>query len=107
MRKQIVDPFKIRSSRKNRTKVVQAKTKKPVIQTDYIGLILKARKLLKQLEAVKPLYKELDAITEVLQSLGFSDAHGIAMVDNFAAKNVVWKSSAMRRFELKIVGGVK
>ena len=63
--------------------------------------------LLAQLEAVKPLYAQLDAITlKLIESEITHNAlaiHGVALVDNFKDKNTVWKPSAVKRFELKKV----
>ena len=63
------------------------------------------------LDAQKPLYDELEAITLELVDTGLLVETGIpvmvegcyfTVVDNFAVKNVVWKPAAVRRFELKI-----
>lgn len=61
----------------------------------------RARELIDQIEAIKPLYKELDELTDKLFAAGFVAGEGLAIVDNFAEKNTVWKASAIRRFELK------
>jgi hypothetical protein len=65
------------------------------------SLIKRATELVEQIEAVKPMYKELDELTDRLFSLGFVSGNGLSLVDNFESKNTAWKASAFRRFELK------
>lgn len=69
------------------------------------ALAVEAISIIRKLESVKPLYSRLEEITEALSNAKSKDLEkcGLELVDNFATKNVVWKSSAVRRFELKKV----
>lgn len=69
------------------------------------SLAAQAWKILDELERVKPMYARLEELTEALTNAKKADLkeHGLQIVDNFETKNVVWKSSAVRRFELKKV----
>lgn len=62
----------------------------------------RAKQILDELEEVKELYAELDAITMELKNSNTSK-HGIEVVDNFANKNTVFRPAAVKRFELKKV----
>ena len=56
--------------------------------------------LMTQIEGYKAAYSRLDVLSELL--LGQStQEYGIAVVDNFADKNVVWKPCGVRRYEIK------
>ncbi len=54
---------------------------------------------------MKEMYNELDEITVQLKELGFRTEHVgeriITLVDNFATKNVAFRSHGIRRYELK------
>ncbi len=63
-----------------------------------------------QLELVKPLYEELDDLTEELlevaevnQTLKTDDNRLVTLIDNFADKNTVFRSAAVRRFEAELL----
>lgn len=63
-----------------------------------------------QLEAVKPLYDELDELTaemgevaEVNQTLATNDGRFVTLVDNFADKNTVFRPAAVRRFDVELM----
>lgn len=57
-----------------------------------------------EMERIKPLYSELDELTDMLVGLDLNlSKYGIAIQDNFESKNTAWKSTAMRRFELVVV----
>lgn len=57
-----------------------------------------------EMERIKPLYGELDELTDMLIGLDLNlSKYGIAIQDNFESKNTAWKSTAMRRFELVVV----
>lgn len=66
-------------------------------------MINRAIEIIDTLEETKPLYAELDQITQKLVDAGFSSEGGLALVDKFEAKNTAWKSAAFRRFELEKV----
>lgn len=63
-----------------------------------------------QLEAVKPLYDELDELTaelsdvaEVNQTLATNDGRFMTLIDNFAEKNTVFRPAAVRRFDIELL----
>lgn len=59
-----------------------------------------AMDIMRKLEDVKVLYGRLDEITMALKGQDLS-RFGLAVIDNFAEKNVVFRPSGVRRFELK------
>lgn len=69
-------------------------------------LIKKACKIQLQLEAVKPLYVEMDRITEALVNSniveGVVGKYRLFITDNFRQKNTAWKSSAFRRYQVNV-----
>ena len=65
-------------------------------------LAVEAQNILAALEDYKKLYARLDEITLLLKDQKV-DGSGIAIVDNFSNKNVVFKASGIRRFEIKKV----
>jgi hypothetical protein len=60
----------------------------------------------KQIEGYKKAYSELDTITMKLLELNFKTTvfrgHPIMLVDNFKDKNCVFRTTGVRRFEIKI-----
>lgn len=71
-------------------------------QAQLKRLIARARHIQDVLEQVKPLYTELDEITWQL-ALGQHpnlEQFGVILKDNFSKKNVSWKATGIRRFEL-------
>jgi predicted S18 family serine protease len=69
-------------------------------------LVSEAQEIMERLEAVKTLYGRLDELTLELMSADLS-ATPLEVVDNFVdkegkPKNVAWKASGIRRFELKV-----
>jgi len=64
-------------------------------------LVAEAKDVMTQLEAVKPLYRRLDELTLLLMGLDISGM-GLAVVDNFADKNTVFKVAGVKRFDLKV-----
>ncbi len=69
-------------------------------------LVNEAQDILERLEAVKALYSRLDEITLRLRGEDLS-ATPLTIVDNFLdkdgnPKNVAFKASGIRRFELKV-----
>lgn len=77
-----------------------------VRQTQIDRLVARAVQIKDALEANKPLYDELDEITVQLAALQFSQApvgaKVVTLVDNFAAKNTVFRPCGVKRFELKV-----
>ena len=70
------------------------------------ALVTEAESILSQLEAVKALYNRLDELTVELMDKDLSKSR-LELVDNFLdkegkPKNVAWKASGIRRFELKV-----
>ncbi len=67
----------------------------------------RAAEVLAQLEAMKPLYNEIDKLTEELREAGITNivvgTTVLQIVDNFASKNTMFKPTAFKRFELKKV----
>lgn len=77
--------------------------------------ILRLRQVVLQLEAVKPLYAEQDALIAMLLEQGFkgatlSDGSTATLVDNFVdpktglARNTVFRPAGVKRFEIKFEG---
>ena len=66
-------------------------------------LAVEAQNIMAALADYKKLYGRLDEITQILKDENL-DGSGVIIVDNFAEKNVVWKASGIRRFELKKAG---
>lgn len=64
-------------------------------------LILKAKRLQRKIDALKPLYAELEAVTDQLRKAGFKAGHGLTLIDNFKNKNVAYRTTSIRRFELR------
>jgi hypothetical protein len=68
----------------------------------------RASEVLDKLEAMKALYAEADKLTEELLQLGVTkvevDGSILVIVDNFASKNTYFKTTSIKRFELKKVG---
>ena len=69
-------------------------------------LITRAIAIQKKIDAIKDLYNELDDITEQLQKVKFksyTDAkNNVYLVDNFANQNHAFRTTSIRRFELRI-----
>ncbi len=59
-----------------------------------------------QIDSVKDLYKEMDAIIDKLISSGFETlsykGRVISLIDNFKNKNTCFRVAGIKRFELKI-----
>lgn len=67
-------------------------------------LAIRAKEIKKHLDRVKPLYKELDEITDFfIEHKENLTKYGIAIQDNFESANTAWKSTPMRRFELVVI----
>lgn len=75
-------------------------------EKEVMKLIKKAIKIQLQLESVKPLYVEMDRITEQLVNANMMEStigkYRIYIADNFREKNTAWKSSAFRRYQIKL-----
>lgn len=69
-------------------------------------LLKRAFKIQTQLEKVKPLYVEMDKITEELVNNNITEGmigrYRLFISDNFSKKNTAWKSSAFRRYQVNI-----
>jgi len=65
------------------------------------SLSTRARAIARRLEADKALYKELDDITTALLEIKFRKGHGAVLRDNFKKKNIVFRATAIKRFELE------
>jgi hypothetical protein len=64
----------------------------------------RAREIALALARVKPLYQELDELTELfIDAKANLSKYGLAIQDNFETKNTAWKSTPMRRFELVVI----
>ena len=88
------DPFKVRKTR--------AKRSTKTVNTEIQDLALEAQNLLIFLSEAKEAYRRIDEVTEKLVGHDLSE-YGLVIKDNFAEKNVKWKSSAFRRFEIERV----
>lgn len=53
-----------------------------------------------EIEVMKGLYRELDELTALLLEQKFKKGHGVRVVDNFAKKNVAFRTTGLRRFEI-------
>ena len=78
-------------------------------ESDVRGFIISRIAAIKaQLEAIKPLYEELDTLTVQLADsvpAGTSFILGddtVTLVDNFAEKNTVFRPTGVKRFEVQI-----
>lgn len=73
---------------------------------ETLKLIARAIEINKQLEVVKSLYGELDLITtELVKNEFVSAVHNgtcVLLVDNFKTKNTCFRTTSVKRFELKI-----
>lgn len=71
-----------------------------------VKLVARAIEINKELEKIKPLYAELDLITIQLMKLNFTNAFhngkSVLLVDNFKEKNTCFRTTSVKRFELKI-----
>ncbi len=69
-------------------------------------LIERAIDIQKKIDSLKVLYDELDAITETLRKSRFKSSstvsHNVFLIDNFANKNHAFRTTSIRRFELRI-----
>lgn len=97
--------FKVRRSSKKIKSVTNHIVRTPI---KLKKLINRARDIHGELDKVRPLYSELDAITTALLSLHDDKKackellrHGCLLVDNFAEKNTVFRNTAIRRFEIR------
>lgn len=64
------------------------------------GVVREALTIMQALENVKPLYGRLDELTLALRNVRL-DNYGLAIVDNYAEKNTVFRTTSVKRFELK------
>lgn len=67
-------------------------------------LVERALTIQRILDQVKPLYNELDEITwHFANNMPDMSKFGIKIKDNFAKKNVAWKATGIRRFQLIVL----
>lgn len=101
MKKKPTNPFQVRRAR------TQPSIQKPDVYgkptpKNIAKLVARAKAISRQLDEVKPLYNELDQITFALNAVKERLAtYGVAVVDNFEAKNTMFKTVGMRRYDLK------
>lgn len=79
---------------------------KKSIPKDLRVLMKKAVSLQQKIDACRAHYAKLDVMIETLLDYNFTsakiDGRTVRLVDRFAKKNTVWKSTAQRRFELEV-----
>ena len=101
-------PFKVKSSRRSSAARPAAPSREKASSTPSFteAYIKRAKYLIARLDDVKLLYNELERITLALVDVPSSELaqYGVAIVDNYEAKNVQFKTVAMRRYELKWLG---
>lgn len=84
------------------SKLFKVRRKHPKVSKSVSGLVKRAQEIQAQLDTVKPLYSELDEITQALVAVRTGLAkYGVTVVDNFEAKNTVFKATGVKRFELR------
>lgn len=64
------------------------------------AIVKRVIEIQKQLFVMKGLYRELDSLTDQLLLAKFKQGHGVKIVDNFTDKNVAFKTTAVKRFEV-------
>lgn len=90
-------------------KVLEQET--PAAKPNLQALLARAVQIKAQLEAVKPLYDELEQVTLSIVNAHLAagaeatvpTGHVVQVVDNFAGANTVFRPAAVKRFELKIM----
>lgn len=97
--------FKVRKSRNRPAlkSVVYAKPKRKTIRE----MVARAAEIKNHIDAVKPLYGELDEITLALATLKPEklELWGVAIVDNFRSQNTSFKTIGISRYSLQFRGG--
>jgi hypothetical protein len=97
--------FKVRKNRNRPAlkSVVYETPKKKPLRT----LIARAMEIRNHLDGVRPLYNELDQIVLALSTVRPEklEKWGVAVVDNFEAKNTQFKTTAISRFSIEFKGG--
>lgn len=68
---------------------------------NHAKLLKEAQTIHKAIEKNKKLYARLDEIIQNLIDFNFDKEGEIHLVDNFKDKNVQWRATGMRRFELR------
>ena len=87
-------------------KPIKSKVYKKVSNKDVGRLVKRAYAISKQLDEVKPLYNELDQITQALLTVdalkkgNALEHYGVAIVDQFTEKNTVFRTVGIQRFKL-------
>ena len=59
--------------------------------------------LLKKSEQFKKVYAEIDLLTDQLVKQKITEIEKIVIIDNFALKNKVFKTTSIKRYEAKII----
>ena len=77
--------------------------------TKTVARVRRILRLMKRLEQVKPLYGKLDDLTlsllnkKIPETIRFDgEVVELKLVDNFAEKNTAYKTTGVKRFELKV-----
>lgn len=95
------DIFKVRKGRsipRLGSRVYKVKEK------DIQKLVKRAQAITAQLSEVKPLYHELDEITQALMTVREAlerKNYGVAIIDNFESKNTCFKTVGIARYSLQ------
>lgn len=94
-----VGVYMAKKMRKTRAK----KVIKNEIQKEIEQLLNSARITASRIERLKVHYQDLEYVTDRLQMLGFKYdlKSGIRLKDNFKTKNVVYRTTSVKRFELE------
>lgn len=82
---------------------------KPGKKADVAKMLFRLMYLRQKLEGVKKLYEEVDDLTlkimsskKVPKTLELNGKKiDVAVVDNFAEKNVVWRAAGVRRWDIR------
>lgn len=89
--------------RRNGSKKAARRATKRIKTND---LLERALMILKKVEAMKDFYKELDEVLEMLIEAEFTEGkikgQRIVLKDTFASRNLKWKSTPTRRYELEL-----
>lgn len=96
----------VKSRPKLKKKPKASKVYKKASDKEIGKLVKRAFLISKQLDEVKPLYHELDEITQALLNVqalkkdGALEKYGVAIVDQFNEKNTVFRTVGIKRFQL-------
>lgn len=103
MKKKEIFTVRRRNPKKDSKKIVKLNPNRKVKVND---LLERALMILNKVEAMKDFYKELDEVLEMLIEAQFTEGkikgRRIVLKDTFASKNLKWKSTPTRRYELEL-----